>query len=155
MGIQKQDELHLIYQTTFGGIKIFIDKVNQNVVVKKRILLFPRRQRVIPFSAVMGVVIDYEPPSGGGPYGRSSPASWKVSLHMGNESIKIEQTTNQWGMWSLAYEIAKLIGKEIIDRDRGGTTRIDPKLPREEIVARWRKRAEQEAEERKKQWHWN
>lgn len=109
----KQDELHLIYQTTFGGTKVFIDKAKQNIVVKKHVFFFPRRQRVIPFSAVYCVRLDYVP-GYSGPYG-GRPDSWKVSLNIGSENIKIEQTANQNSMWTLAHEISEFIGCRLED----------------------------------------
>jgi len=101
------------------------------------------------------VVLDYKPPSySAGPYGGGGrPAKWELSLDIGGEKVSIDDSTNKWEMWSLAHWISQLIGKEMIDRNGKGESRYDPKVSREEIVARWKKRTEQEAEKKKKRGH--
>ena len=143
-----QDSRHLIYEGYFGK-KLFIDRVNENIILEDHFLFFFPRQRVIPFKSVARAVVDYKPPS----FSQRSrtPAKWVLSLDIAGGRVKIDDSERESEMWSLAQRISELIGKEMTYSRGTKEALYDPKVTREEIVEKWRKRAEQEAEERKKQ----
>jgi len=100
----------------FLGSKIFIDKPTQTVTINKRSFFLASRQRVIPFSDVENVVIDYEQKTSmSGPHGgTTSYDAWKVSLDIG-EKVEIKNTTKKANMLYLASEISRFIGRELVD----------------------------------------
>ena len=152
MRVNKRDSLQLIYQSSFGGKKVFIDNTNEKIVLRNRYLFFIRRERVIPFTAISRVVVDREVYAGG-PYG-GSEVKWKLSIVVGGAKVAIGDSKNEWEMWSLGQRMSQLTGKEMVDRSSGkGEARFNPNVSREEIVAKWGRRAEREAEERKKEQH--
>lgn len=154
MAKKEQNSRHLIYQSAFGGKKLFVDKVNEKIILENCYLFFIRRKRVIPFADISIVVVNREVYSGG-PY-VASEVKWKLSIVVGGAKVAIEDSKNEWEMWSLGQRISQLTRKVMVDRSSGkGETRFNPNISREEIVERWKKRAEQEAAERKKQGHQN
>lgn len=98
------------------AIRVALDKPTQTVTIRKPSLFLVRRQRVIPFSYVSSVVIDYDPqPSGGHPQtGTTWQDAWKVSLNIG-EKFEIAHTTDKEDMFYLASEIRRFIGRELVD----------------------------------------
>ncbi len=104
---------------TLIGTRIVIDKLTQTVTISKRSFFLASRQRVILFSDIRSVVIDYEQQTSGGgagsPHGVStSYDAWKVSLDIG-EKVEIDDTTNKANMLHLASEISRFIGRELVD----------------------------------------
>ena len=99
--------------------RIVLDKPSQTVIVRKPSLFLVRRQRVIPFSYVGSIGIDYAPEvsGGGGPYGGGTTSEdvWKVSLDIGGSKTEVAHTTNKGDMLHLASEISKFIGRELVD----------------------------------------
>ena len=143
MRVNKRDSLQLIYQSSFGGKKVFVDNTNEKIVLRNRYLFFIRRERGIPFAAISRVVVDREV-SAGGSYGISE-VKWKLSIVVGGAKVAIEDSKNEWEMWSLGQWVSRITGKEMVDRSSGkGEARFDPNVSREEIVAKWKKRIEQE-----------
>ena len=98
-----------------SGHKIIIDKLTKSITLKKQHFLLIYRERVVPFSIVRNVVIDYEPhTTASGPSGTTHHNAWKVSLDIGKK-LKIDRTTNEANMFRLASEISKFIGRELVD----------------------------------------
>lgn len=111
--------------------KIVIDKPTESIVIEKRRFLLIHRQRVIPFSAVTAVRLR------GGPVGEEGVerlGPWQLYLDIPGKRVKIAQGTGWEGMGQ-ASEISRLIGKE---------------PTREDAVASFKKRIEQDTEERNK-----
>jgi len=126
------------------GKTVVIDKTTRNITVEERNSLLIPNQRVIPFMDVTRVVVDYHPGV------HNHPSWWDVYLDIDGEKFKIDSSTTEWSMWALGHDISSLIGKEMIDKHLKDTSRYDPNVTREEIVAKRRKRMEQDAEERRK-----
>jgi len=141
MRVNKRDSLQLIYQDTFGGKKVFIDKANEQIVLRNRYLFFIRRERVIPFADISSVVVESRVHSGGSHGG--SEVTWsRLSIVVGGAKVAIDDSKNEWEMWSLGQRVSQLTGKEMVDRLSGkGETKFNPNISREEIVKRWKKRA--------------
>ena len=149
MRVNKQDSLQLIYQSSFGGKKVFVDHTNEKIVLRNRYLFFIRRERVIPFADISRVVVDREVYSGG-TYG-GSEVKWKLSIVVGGAKVAIEDSKNEWEMWSLGQRVSQITGKEMVDRSsRKGETRFNPNISRKEIVEKWKKQTEEEREAREK-----
>lgn len=121
--------------------RILIDKPAQTLTISKRSFFLTSRQRVIPFSDVRSVRIDYKqktsPRSYGSTYsvGGTSQDAWEVSLDIGDENFKIDHTTKRADMLELASEIRRFVGKE------------PPEPTREELISWYKARG--------KQGHWN
>lgn len=105
--------LLIIGKATIDGRKIIIDNVTGRIVVENRFFFFFCSRRVIPFSAVTNVVLDYK--RGSISTSGSSPSEWKVSLDVGSEPVKIAQSKEGRDMRSKAYVISEFMGKEMID----------------------------------------
>jgi len=107
----------LILRAVLSG-KIVINKSTKTITINKRSFFLTSRQRVIPFSEVRNVVIDYLKitSSSGGPYGggTTSRDAWKVSLDIGGK-VEIKHTTKKANMLHLASELSKFIGVELVD----------------------------------------
>ena len=147
MRVNKRESLQLIYQSSFGGTKVFIDNTNEKIVLRNRYLFFIRRERVIPFTAISRVVVDREVYAGG-PYG-GSEVKWKLSIVVGGAKVAIEDSKNEWEMWSLGQRMSQLTGKEMVDRSSGkGEARFDPNVSREEMVAKWQRKYKEDREQR-------
>lgn len=99
----------------FMAIRIVLDKPTQTVTIRKPSLFLVSRQRVIPFSYVRSVVIDYAPEVIVSNLYRitMSQNSWKVSLNIGGNKFEIAHTTNKADMLYLASEISRFMGKEL------------------------------------------
>ena len=98
------------------AIKTVLDKPSQTVIRRKPSIFFFRRQRVIPFSNVSNVAIDYDPEvagTSGVEIWRDD--AWKVSLVTGRKKFEIAHTMNKADMLHLANEISKFIEKELVD----------------------------------------
>lgn len=149
MRVNKRDSLQLIYQSSFGSKKVFVDNTNEKIILRNCYLFFIRRERVIPFAALSRVVVEREVYAGG-PY---SEVKWKVSIVVGGAMVAIGDSKNEWEMWSLGQRVSRITGKEMVDRSSGKSeARINPNVSRGEIVEKWKKRIEEEreAKERKK-----
>ena len=114
---------------------------------ERNFLLIPN-QRVILFPEVSHVVLDYKPPSLGD-RGRS-PEKWELSLNIDGEKFRIDSSTVEWSMWTLGHDISSFIGTDMIDNHGKDTSRYDPNVTREETVAKWKRRIEEETEEKRK-----
>jgi len=125
------------------GKTVVIDKTMRSITAEERSFLLIPNQRVIPFMDVTMVVVDYRPLDG------NHPSWWDVYLDIGGEKFKIDSSTQEWAMWSLGIEVSELIGKKMIDKHLKDTSRYDPKVTREEIVARFKKRTQQDSDENK------
>jgi len=97
--------------------RIAIDKLAQTVTISNRSFFLVSRQRVIPFSAVRSVRINYEQRavrSGGGfsAYGGGTKKfdTWEVFIG----PHKIDLSKNREKMLHLASEISKFIGRELV-----------------------------------------
>ncbi len=153
MRLNERDSLQLIYQTSFGGEKVFIDKENETILLEYRYLFFLRRRRIIPFSAVKRVVFNsHEKRSIVFSLASEGPPVylqlWEVYLDTDSERISIDISSRKRDMRSLAQRISRATGKEteVYDVSKGHTT--DPKMTREEIMERWKKRTENERSRR-------
>lgn len=99
-----------------AGNRVVIDRSTQAITMGKRPFLLIHRQRVIPFSNVGSVVIEYEPiTSGGGQYSTTARDAWKVSIDIVGKKLKIDHTTNKANMFHLASDISSFIGTELVD----------------------------------------
>ena len=126
------------------GKTVVIDKPTRSITVEERNFLLIPNRRVIPFMDVTRVVVDYHP-------GDTNHRSWwDVYLDIGGKKFKIDSSTIEWSMWALGLKISELIGKEMIDKHGKDTSKYAPKVTRKEIVEKWKKRAEQEAEKKKR-----
>ena len=105
-------------------VKVVLDKTAESIIIEKRPFLLLDRQRVIPFSAVKAVAIDYarERPkwwhmNNTTILGESEGEVWKVALETEAETIEIAHTHKRWGMpvRSLAREISRFLRKELED----------------------------------------
>ena len=148
MRVNKQDSLQLIYQSSFGGKKVFVDHTNEKIVLRDRYLFFKHRERVIPFAGINRVVIDRKVDSRG-TYG--SEFKWILSIVVGSAKVVIEDSKNEWEMWSLGQRVSQITGKEMVDRSSGkGEAKFNPNISRKEIVEKWKKQTEEEREAREK-----
>ncbi len=93
---------------------IVIDKSTTTITISKYSLFLTNRSRVIPFSEVRNVRIDYRPLTYVSEYGRSSRDAWDVSLNIG-EKVEIKTTTKKAKMLQLASDISKFISTELVD----------------------------------------
>ena len=109
MKIKEQDEQRMVVGGSFGN-KVIIDKLTQNITVDSGFLFF-RRQRVIPFSDVRNIVIDYEQKVSE----KRAHDAWKVSINNVGKKLKIDHTRNKASMFHLASEISSFIGTELVD----------------------------------------
>jgi len=106
--IKAQDPYHFVIMPTLIerllGIsvaeKIAIDKLAESITVESRYLLLIHRQRVIPFSAVRSVVIDYKYVSSSQGGGRDF---WTVSLNTHNKKVQIGSGSNEDDMSYYEY----------------------------------------------------
>lgn len=98
------------------GTKVVIDRFAQTITTNKRSFLLVSRQRVIPFSDVRTVVIDYEQKTypGGFHGGGTTRDAWKVYLDTAKKT-EIDHKANKANMLHLASEISKFIGTELVD----------------------------------------
>ena len=116
--IKAQDPYHFVIMPTLIeqllGIlmtkKIAIDKLTESITVESRYLLLVHRQRVIPFSAVRSVVVDYKYVSSSQGGGRDF---WTVSLNAHSKKVQIGSGSNEGDMYGLANAISRIIKKEI------------------------------------------
>ena len=98
------------------GAKIVIDKLTQTVTISRPSFFLVSRQRVIPFSDVRSVVIDYKTlTSGGGDTVATWQDAWKVSLDISGKRFKIDHRTKKADMFYLASGISEFIGRELVD----------------------------------------
>ncbi len=120
------------------GNRVILDKATQSIIIEKRHFLLIHTQRVIPFSTVTDVKVHHrEPEYVSGTYGKTE-GSWVVYLNLSGGRVRITDGAGEWGGWGEADEISRFIGKGPV-----GPTR-------EDAVAKWKKRAEREAKEKKK-----
>ena len=107
--------LHILLELLVGN-RIVLDKPTQTVTIREPSPLLVRKQRVVPFSNVSSVVIDYERwlAGGGAAVVIWHVDVWKVSLDIG-EKFEIAHTVNEANMLHLANEISRFIGRELVD----------------------------------------
>ena len=117
--------------------RLFVDNTNEKIVLRDRYLFFKHRERVIPFAGINRVVIDRKVDSRG-TYG--SEFKWILSIVVGSAKVVIEDSKNEWEMWSLGQCLSQITGKEMVDRSSGnGEAKFNPNISREEIVEKWKK----------------
>lgn len=101
------------------AIRVVLDKPTQTVTIRKPSLFLVSRRRIIPFSYVRSVVIDYKPQVSGSGESSTLERAWKVSLNIGSEKFEIAHTTEKADMYYLASEISTFIGRELVDNSAG------------------------------------
>ncbi len=108
----------LVVLRTLVGARIIIDKPTRTVTISKRSFFLTGRQRIIPFSDVRSVTVDYEPQTSmiTGEYGSTtiSHDAWSVSLDIG-EKFKIDHNAKESDMMNLARGISRFTGKGLVD----------------------------------------
>ncbi len=113
MRIKEQDERRIVMTAGFFE-KIEIDKMTMTINMRTMSTLF--RKRVIPFSDVRTVVIDYEAEAKTSGYAAGARVdAWKVSIDIAGKKFKIDRTRNKENMFHLASEISSFIGTELVD----------------------------------------
>jgi len=98
------------------GNRVILKKATQTITFEKRHFLMISTRRVIPFSEVRSVVIDYEAEASSRRRLSGQVDAWKVSINIIGEKLKIDRTTNKENMVHLASEISSFIGTEQVDK---------------------------------------
>ena len=143
------------------GNRIVLDKGTQSITIEKRHFLLIRTRRVIPFSDVGTVVIDYEAEITSYRTGGSRDA-WRVSIDIVGKKLSIDRTSNKANMFDLASEISSFIGTEQVDNSAKPEMLLvrlfdkvfrKGKLARREEARESYRRLKQDAEDCKKREH--
>lgn len=134
--IKAQDPYHFVInpptliERLLGSVlnKAVIDKRTESVTVERRYLFLIHRERIIPFSAVRSVVLDYHKHSFSGQ--GLPPGEWKVSLNTHGEKITIDSRDERNVMYNLADAISRIINKKLeIDSDKASFSSTDFDFP--------------------------
>lgn len=97
------------------GKKFVLDKLTENITLEKRHFMVVNKRRVIPFSAITSVTIEYkERRSQSGSYD-----TWRVSLDIGDERIWVDQKSKQEDIYHIANEIGRFIDKKVAVKSYG------------------------------------
>ena len=104
------------------GKKLIIEKATENLIFENRILIFFQKRYVIPFKEITRVIIDHDSTGFCIDWrGFWNIDKWKVHIDINGKIIVVADRNGEkfdWGMFSLAHEIAELAGKELTDMKR-------------------------------------
>ena len=134
-------------QVVIDNSTIIIDKTNQKIMAEYRNDLFIRKKHVIPFSNYMKVILHRDRTSDG--FYRVTSVT--LSVQVGGDRILLDNSENEEAIRAEAHLVSSFTGWELSDTLESyttmSTTEYNPNQPREEIVAKWKQRMEQERKE--------
>ncbi len=120
--IKEHDSQRTVITRLHKGQEVIIDSSTRSIILERRaFFIFPKR-RVISFSLVTSVVIDYRHK---GIHIRGNGDLWQISLNTNDtraQNIKMDHSDEEEYTYDLAEVISQLIGKEI----KENSTKPDP-----------------------------
>lgn len=109
---EKRVPQHLEFHRKFGG-KTVIDKSSQTVTIIDCFLFWTVRQRSVPFSTVMGVMMDEKIRRCNPGEIKLNPDTWEISIDIGGKKLKLIESREKLNALRLAVGISLLMEKKL------------------------------------------